>query len=176
MFRLKLSKRYIYLFVVLSVLLAGCDSSTNPTASPVASSPTTSAAPATSQATATTAGAASTPTTAQTTSSAATAAPSSPAGTPSAANATANANLSGDLSFLVFGEPVEAQAFVDVASGFMAANPNVKINTDEVPSQPNHLTKLATSFAAGDPPDVFAIDYRRFGLLENSGVLEPVGP
>jgi Maltose-binding periplasmic proteins/domains len=56
------------------------------------------------------------------------------------------------------------------------ANPNVKINTDEVPSQPDHLVKLATSFAAGDPPDVFVIGYRRYGLLQNAGVIEPVEP
>ncbi len=76
----------------------------------------------------------------------------------------------------MFGEPAEAKAFVDVAAGFMEANPNVKINTTEVPSQPDHLQKLATSFAAGDPPDVWVIDYRRYGLLQNAGVTEPVGP
>ena len=80
--------------------------------------------------------------------------------------------LSGELSFLVFGEPAEAKAFVDVAKGFEAANPGVKINTDAVPSQPNHLLKLATAFSAGDPPDVWVIDYRRFGLLQNAGVVE----
>jgi multiple sugar transport system substrate-binding protein len=73
----------------------------------------------------------------------------------------------------VFGEPAEAKAFVDVAKGFQDVNPAVKINTTAVPSQPNHLLKLATSFAAGDPPDVWVIDYRRFGLLQNSGVVEP---
>jgi multiple sugar transport system substrate-binding protein len=170
MLRLKLSRRHIYLFVVLSVLLAGCDSSSNPTATPVASTPSAAAAPAQPAATATTV------TPAQAAASTANNSSPASAGTPAAAAAGASGNLSGNLSFLVFGEPVEAQAFVDVANGFMAANPNVKINTDEVPSQPDHLTKLATSFAAGDPPDVFVIDYRRFGLLENSGVLEPVGP
>ena len=50
-------------------------------------------------------------------------------------------------------EPAEAKAFVDVAKGFQEANPGVTINTDAVPSQPNHLLKLATEFAAGDPPD-----------------------
>lgn len=74
----------------------------------------------------------------------------------------------------MFGEPAEAKAFVDVAKGFQTANSGVTINTQAVPSQPNHLLKLATSFAAGDPPDVFVIDYRRFGLLQNSGVIQPV--
>jgi len=84
--------------------------------------------------------------------------------------------LSGELSFLVFGEPAEAKAFVDVAAGFQEANPGVKINTEAVPSQPNHLLKLATEFSAGDPPDVWVIDYRRFGLLQNAGVVESAEP
>jgi multiple sugar transport system substrate-binding protein len=86
------------------------------------------------------------------------------------------AGLSGELSFLVFGEPAEAKAFVDVAKGFQEANPDVKINTEAVPSQPNHLLKLATEFAAGEPPDVWVIDYRRFGLLQNAGVVEAAQP
>ena len=90
--------------------------------------------------------------------------------------ATPQAALSGEIRFLVFGEPAEAKAFVDVAKGFQEANPGVKINTEAVPSQPNHLQKLATSFAAGDPPDVWVIDYRRFGLLQNAGVVEPAQP
>ena len=167
MLHLKLARRHVYPLVILSILLAGCDSSSNPTATPVSSTPTTAAALAATQPTATVA---------QSTGATATVGSAATTGTPSAATSSSNANLSGNLSFLVFGEPVEAQAFVDVAAGFMAANPNVKINTDEVPSQPDHLVKLVTSFAAGDPPDVFAIDYRRFGLLQNSGVLEPVGP
>src|SRR4051794_27144355 len=80
------------------------------------------------------------------------------------------------MSFLVFGEPAEAKAFVDVAKGFQEANPGVTINTDAVPSQPDHLLKLATAFAAGDPPDVWVIDYRRFGLLQNAGVIESAEP
>lgn len=84
-----------------------------------------------------------------------------------------DAALKGDLRFLVFGEPAEAKAFVDVAKGFQDANPGVKMNTEAVPSQPDHLLKLATSFAAGNPPDVWVIDYRRFGLLQNAGVVQP---
>ena len=82
----------------------------------------------------------------------------------------------GEISFLVFGEPAEAKAFIDVAAGFQKENPSVKINTTAVPSQPNHLLKLATDFAAGDPPDVWVIDYRRFGLLQNAGVVESAEP
>lgn len=95
---------------------------------------------------------------------------------PTAGATATTGSLSGELRFLVFGEPSEAKAFLDVANGFQTENPSVKINTEAVPSQPNHLLKLATEFAAGDPPDVWVIDYRRFGLLQNAGVVEPAQP
>jgi multiple sugar transport system substrate-binding protein len=153
MSRVRIPRRFLYTFATFSILLAACDSS--PASTPTAVQPTaaTTSAPTSGASTVD-----NTPTTAA-------------ADIPTAASVT---KPSGDLSFLVFGEPVEAQAFVDVANGYMAANPDVKINTDEVPSQPDHLVKLATSFAAGDPPDVFVIDYRRYGLLQNAGVIEPV--
>ena len=143
--------------MVIAMLLAGCDSG-SPTVTPIAPTPTT--APAASEPT-TAAEAPATPTEA---------AETGAAGTPTPAA------LSGELSFLVFGEPAEAKAFVDVAKGFQEANTGVKINTDAVPSQPNHLLKLATEFAAGNPPDVWVIDYRRFGLLQNAGVIEAAEP
>lgn len=133
--------------VALLPVLTACDSG-SPTATPIA--PT--AAPA------------------------ATTATSSSSTQDPTATAAAPETLSGDLSFLVFGEPAEAKAFVDVAAGFQAENPGVHINTEAVPSQPNHLLKLATEFSAGDPPDVWVIDYRRFGLLQNAGVVESAEP
>ncbi len=145
--------RFFCLFIVSTLLLAACEGAA-PTATPIPAEPiATTAAPS--------AGATDT------------AAPV-PSMTQAPQASPTQAELSGELRFLVFGEPAEAKAFVDVARGFQEANPKVKINTEAVPSQPNHLLKLATSFAAGDPPDVWVIDYRRFGLLQNSGVVQPV--
>lgn len=139
--------------VALATLLTACDSG-SPTATPIAPSPSGSEATAT-----------------QGTSGV----PGAPTEAVAAASPTPAA-LSGELSFLVFGEPAEAKAFVDVAKGFQDANAGVTMHTDAVPSQPDHLLKLATSFAAGNPPDVWVIDYRRFGLLQNAGVVEPAEP
>jgi multiple sugar transport system substrate-binding protein len=153
--------RWLSLLAMAVTLLSACDSGSGaaPTATQVQEAPTATAASAGSaQATATSPASSSSEATP-------TSAPAATATTPTA--------LSGSLRFLVFGEPAEARAFFDVAKGFQDANPSVKINTEAVPSQPDHLVKLATSFAAGDPPDVWVIDYRRFGLLQNSGVIEP---
>jgi multiple sugar transport system substrate-binding protein len=165
--RYPLSYRLLSLLAVCALVLTACDSGTpaTPTAAPPpARTEIAGATPTSAPAdTATSAPTADT----------ATMAP--PTATSPAATATA-APLSGSLRFLVFGEPAEAKAFVDVAKGFQEANPGVTINTEAVPSQPDHLLKLATAFAAGDPPDVWVIDYRRFGLLQNAGVIEAAEP
>jgi multiple sugar transport system substrate-binding protein len=160
---------------VIGALLIGCGDQPAPTATAVAVAPTAATVAANTGATATTAPPATPPaaTTAANEGSTPTQAPATAAAPPATATTAA---LSGELSFLVFGEPAESKAFFDVANGFMAANPGVKINTESVPSQPDHLVKLSTSLAAGDPPDVWVIDYRRFGLLQNSGVIDPAGP
>jgi multiple sugar transport system substrate-binding protein len=38
------------------------------------------------------------------------------------------------------------------------------------------MTKLSGSFTAGNPPDVFLLNYRRYGQFAAKNVLEPVGP
>ena len=43
----------------------------------------------------------------------------------------------------------------------------------EIPDREAHLAKLLTSFAGGDPPDVFLINYRNFGGYARRGVVEP---
>ena len=159
--------------LLISVILTACE--TGPTATPPTvplptPAPATATAPAAQQPpTAPTAAAAPADTATTVAAAPADTATSAPAGPTSAA-------LSGAIRFLVFGEPAEAKAFVDVAKGFQEANPSVTINTDAVPSQPNHLLKLATEFAGGNPPDVWVIDYRRFGLLQNAGVVESAEP
>ena len=46
----------------------------------------------------------------------------------------------------------------------------------EVPERDVHLAKLATSFSAGRPPDVFLINYRHMGGLAARGAIDPAGP
>jgi multiple sugar transport system substrate-binding protein len=46
----------------------------------------------------------------------------------------------------------------------------------EVADRDAHVQKLTTSFAGGDPPDVFLVNYRNYAGFADRGVLEPVGP
>jgi multiple sugar transport system substrate-binding protein len=82
---------------------------------------------------------------------------------------------SGEVSFQVFGDPAELEVFQAVVEGYKTVNPDVKVAINHVPSQGDHMTKLSSSFAAGNPPDVFLLNYRRYGQFASKGVLEPLG-
>ncbi len=88
---------------------------------------------------------------------------------------TAPAGPSGNISFQVFGDPAELAVFQAVVAGYKAVNPNVTVAINHVPAQGEHMTKLSAAFTAGTPPDVFLINYRRYGQLAAKNVLEPLG-
>ncbi len=80
------------------------------------------------------------------------------------------------VTFAFWGDPAEEAAYDEVIAGFEAANPDVDVEAVYTPGQDDYQTKLSTAFAAGQPPDVFLINYRRFGQYAARGALEPVGP
>jgi multiple sugar transport system substrate-binding protein len=82
---------------------------------------------------------------------------------------------SGEITFQVFGDPAELAVFQAVVEGYKAVNPAVKVNLNHIPAQGDHMNKLSAAFAAGNPPDVFLINYRRYGQFAAKGVLEPLG-
>jgi multiple sugar transport system substrate-binding protein len=84
--------------------------------------------------------------------------------------------LTGSIDFQVFGDPAELAVFQDVVKGFSELQPDAKVNIVHIPSQGEHMTKLSTSLAAGNPADVFLINYRRYGQFASKGVIEPVAP
>ena len=94
----------------------------------------------------------------------------------SAPATTAPAALGGQLSFLVFGEPAEFEGLLRRGPGPHGREPRRHNQHRLGAVEPDHLVKLSTALAAGDPPDVWVIDYRRFGLLQNAGVIDPAGP
>ncbi len=80
------------------------------------------------------------------------------------------------VSFLVFGDPAELAAYEKLVAAFMAEHPEITIELGHVPGQSDYRKRLAAGFAAGSPPDVFLLNYRRIGAFAADGVLEPVGP
>lgn len=80
------------------------------------------------------------------------------------------------VSFAFWGDPAEQAAYEEVIAGFEAGHTNIDVEAIYTPGREDFQTKLSTSFAAGNPPDVFLINYRRFGQYAARGALEPVGP
>ena len=82
----------------------------------------------------------------------------------------------GTITVQISGSPGEAQAYKSLAVAFEAAVPHAKVNLVVVPSAGDHVAKLVTAFSGGTPPDLFLLNYRRFGQFAARGVIEPVGP
>ena len=80
------------------------------------------------------------------------------------------------VSFMVFGDPAERQAYLDLVAAFHEAHPEIGVEMTHIPSPSAYRTRLATEFAAGSPPDVTLMNYRRYGAFAANGLLEPVGP
>ena len=88
----------------------------------------------------------------------------------------AQAGPSGEITFSFWGDPAELKAYTAVVDAFAATQPNVDVEIAHVPQSDEFYAKLATGFAAGSPPDVFLINYRRYGQWAARDALEPLGP
>jgi multiple sugar transport system substrate-binding protein len=82
----------------------------------------------------------------------------------------------GNVSFMIFGDPAELQAYQNLVKAFEAKFPDQKIDLIHIPDQADYRQRLAADFAAGTPADVVLINYRRFSALAEKGALEPLGP
>jgi multiple sugar transport system substrate-binding protein len=82
--------------------------------------------------------------------------------------------LSGDVSFMVFGDPDEIQGFRDMISAYKGEQPDVNVKLVEASDRDDLIARLATSFAGGTPPDLFLLNYRYYGQFASKGVLEPI--
>lgn len=80
------------------------------------------------------------------------------------------------ITFMVFGDPAERRAYLDLVEAFHQAHPNIHVELTHIPSASDYRTRLATEFAAGNPPDVTLMNYRRYASFAASGLLEPIGP
>ena len=82
--------------------------------------------------------------------------------------------LSGSLRIQAAGGEGELKALQSVVDAFTTANPGVTVDFTGVAEQGDHLAKLTAGFAAGNPPDVFLLNYRRAGAFLAKKVVDPV--
>ncbi len=80
------------------------------------------------------------------------------------------------VSFMVFGDPAEKQAYEALVAAFHAKQTDVKVQLTHIPGQSEYRQRLAADFAAGTPADIVLINYRRFAGFAAKGTLEPLGP
>lgn len=80
------------------------------------------------------------------------------------------------VSFMVFGDPAERDAYIELVNSFNESQSDIAVEVIHIPSQGDYLTRLTTDFAAGTPPDISLLNYRRIGTFASQGALEPIGP
>ena len=83
-------------------------------------------------------------------------------------------DVSGDVSFMVFGDPEEINAFRNVIAAYENEKPDVNVNLIEASDRDDLIARLSTSFAAGTPPDLFLLNYRFYAQFAARDVLEPI--
>jgi multiple sugar transport system substrate-binding protein len=80
------------------------------------------------------------------------------------------------VSFMIFGDAAEFAAYEALVAAFEEAHDGVDVTLSHIPSQNDYRIRLATDFAAGSPPDVSLLSYRRFGAFAAADQLTPLGP
>jgi multiple sugar transport system substrate-binding protein len=81
-----------------------------------------------------------------------------------------------EVTLQLFGDPAEVGGYRQLIAAFEAKHPDVKVRLVPIGKQKDHMAKLTTAFSGGTPPDLFLLNYRRFGQFAAKGVLEPLGP
>lgn len=78
------------------------------------------------------------------------------------------------IAVQVSGEREETAVYRAAERAFESDNPNITVNLVEIAEKDDHLTRLATSFSAGDPPDVFLVNFREYTQFVSLGGVEPM--
>jgi multiple sugar transport system substrate-binding protein len=79
------------------------------------------------------------------------------------------------ITIQVSGEREETAVYRAMVEDYKRDHPDVDVTLVEVADKGDHLTKLATSFAAGDPPDLFLVNFREYSQFVARGAIEPFG-
>ncbi len=80
------------------------------------------------------------------------------------------------VSFMVFGDPAEYNAYLELVDAFNAQHSDIHVELTHVPSPREYRTRLVTEFASGAPPEVTLMNYRRYASFAANDMLQPLGP
>ena len=79
------------------------------------------------------------------------------------------------ITLQVSGEPEETRVYSSLIEQFRKENPEITVKLVEIAEKDDHLAKLATSFAGGNPPELFLVNYREYSQFVVRGAIEPIG-
>ena len=82
--------------------------------------------------------------------------------------------LSGEMSVQVSGEAEETAVYETAVNAFEDSNDNIRVKLIKVADGDDHLAKLTTAFAGGNPPDVFLINYREYAQFVTRGAVADI--
>ena len=88
----------------------------------------------------------------------------------------ADAGGAATIEFTMFGDGAEIEGYRAMVAAFEDENPDIDVTITPVATQDDLLARLTTGFAGGQPPDVFLINYRKYGQYAAQNVLQPVQP
>jgi multiple sugar transport system substrate-binding protein len=80
----------------------------------------------------------------------------------------------GAVSLLVFGAPEELAAYRTLVDAYERERPGAEVQLIEASDRTDLITRLSTSLAGGQPPDVFLMNYRFYGQFAARDVIEPI--
>jgi len=83
---------------------------------------------------------------------------------------------SGTIEFHFWGEQEEVVIYDSVIAAFEREHADLEVRLTPVADRDEYLQKLTTSMAAGNPPDVFLLNFRFFSQFVARGGIEPFGP
>ncbi|MGH2807296.1 MAG: ABC transporter substrate-binding protein [Actinomycetota bacterium] len=78
------------------------------------------------------------------------------------------------FSIQVFGEPEEIAVYHTLIERYEDEEPGVDIELIDIAEREDHMARLATDFAAGDPSDIFLINFREYSQFVARGAVEPI--
>lgn len=89
------------------------------------------------------------------------------------AGCTSTADATPTVQLLVFGSPDELEAYRSLITSYNEKT-DAKVQLLEASDREDLITKLSTSIAGGEPPDLFLMNYRFYGQFAAKDAVEPL--
>jgi multiple sugar transport system substrate-binding protein len=87
----------------------------------------------------------------------------------------APASQPGRVSFMISGDAAEKATYDQLVAAFAERHPNIAVSLVHIPGQSDFRKRLGADFAAGTPPDIVLLNYRRYAAYAARDAFEPLG-